>query len=112
MKNMEQITKAEQVLIKKALAEYGSTIKSKGARAGEPVIKKWEKKIPNFKKWAYAVGIMLRSDELLKEALANKSRLYQLKKRWLKARGKLEAAQKSERNAFRKWSAAARNKDS
>ncbi len=56
-----------EALLKTALAEYGSTIKEKGSRAGEPIIKKWEKKFQDFRRWAYAVGIMLRCDELLKE---------------------------------------------
>lgn len=55
---------------KRAMAEYGRTIKEHGSRAGEPVIEKWEKKIPDFRRWAYALGIMLRSDELLEERVS------------------------------------------
>ncbi len=54
---------------KKALAEYGTRIKAKGSKAGEAIIRKYEKKFPDFRKWAYAVGIMLRSDELIREHL-------------------------------------------
>ena len=48
-----------------ALAEYGRTIRRDGWRAGEAIIEKYELEIPEFRRWAYALGIMLRADELL-----------------------------------------------
>ena len=48
-----------------ALAEYGWTIQRDGWRAGEPVIERYERKIPEFRRWAHALGIMLRTKELL-----------------------------------------------
>ncbi len=51
----------------KALRHYGKTIKTHGWRVGEPLIKKYSRKFPEFKRWAYALGIMLRADELLDE---------------------------------------------
>lgn len=50
-----------------ALAEYGRTIKGKGWKAGEPVILKHEKKLKDFRRWAHALGIMLRAQEILDE---------------------------------------------
>ncbi len=48
-----------------ALAEYGQTIRKNGWAAGEPVIERHERKIPEFRRWAHALGIMLRAEELL-----------------------------------------------
>lgn len=72
---------------KKALREYGKKIKEKGSRAGEPIIQKHLKIWPDFRQWAYALGIMLRSDELLAEALAEANvtpliMLYPKAKKW------------------------------
>jgi phage terminase small subunit len=50
-----------------ALREYGGTIKRKGWKAGEPLIQRYSEKWKNFKKWARALGIMLRAKELLEE---------------------------------------------
>lgn len=50
-----------------ALAEYGRTIQANGWKAGEPVIEKHEKSFQDFRRWARALGIMLRADELLEE---------------------------------------------
>jgi len=49
----------------RALAEYGRTIKEDGWRAGELVIDRYASMIPDFTRWAYALGIMLRAEELL-----------------------------------------------
>lgn len=48
-----------------ALAEYGRAIKKDGWKAGEPIIDRHERKILEFRRWAYALGIMLRAEELL-----------------------------------------------
>lgn len=50
-----------------ALAEYGKTVKRDGWEAGEPVILAMEKRFPDFRCWAYALGIMLRAEELVEE---------------------------------------------
>lgn len=50
-----------------ALAEYGRTIKEHGWSAGESVIAKYEKRFKDFRKFAYALGIMLRAKEILEE---------------------------------------------
>ena len=49
----------------RALAEYGRTIQEDGWRAGELMIERYAREIPDFKRWAYARGIMLRAEELL-----------------------------------------------
>lgn len=49
----------------RALAEYGRTIQRDGWRAGEPIIDQYERTIPDFRRWAYALAIMLRAEELL-----------------------------------------------
>lgn len=49
----------------KALAEYGRTIQRDGWRSGETIIEKYELEIPEFRRWAYALGIALRAEELL-----------------------------------------------
>lgn len=51
--------------MKKALARYGRAIRREGWMAGEPLIKKYERRFPEFQKWAYALGIMLRAKEIL-----------------------------------------------
>lgn len=50
-----------------ALAQYGRAIRKDGWKAGEPLIEKYEKRFKDFKRWAYALGIMLRANELLEE---------------------------------------------
>lgn len=50
-----------------ALAEYGKTIKKHGWKAGEPTIQAGEKKFPDFRRWAHALAIMLRAEEILQE---------------------------------------------
>lgn len=50
--------------MRKALAHYGAEIKHKGWKAGEPLIEKYENRFPGFRKWAYALGIMLRAREI------------------------------------------------
>jgi hypothetical protein len=49
----------------RAMAEYGRKIEADGWAAGELVIQKYESRIPHFRRWAYALGIMLRAEELL-----------------------------------------------
>lgn len=51
--------------MKEALLEYGKTIQRDGWEAGERVIERNELRIPDFRRWAYALGIMLRAEELL-----------------------------------------------
>lgn len=53
--------------LKKALAEYGTTIKACGWKAGEAVIRRYEGKIKDFRRWAHALGIMLRAEEILEQ---------------------------------------------
>lgn len=48
-----------------ALAEYGRTIRKDGWMAGEAIIEKYELEITEFRRWAYALGIVLRAEELL-----------------------------------------------
>jgi hypothetical protein len=48
-----------------ALTEYGWTIRRDGWRAGETIIERYELEIPEFRRWAYALGIVLRAEELL-----------------------------------------------
>lgn len=51
--------------VKGRLATYGQTVVEKGWKAGEPLINEGEKLFPEFRKWATAVGIMLRVQELV-----------------------------------------------
>lgn len=53
--------------MKLAVAEYGRVIKKDGWEAGEKIIRKYEKKFPDFEKWAHALGVMLRANEILEE---------------------------------------------
>lgn len=53
-----------------ALVEYGRTILSSGCKAGETIIERYEKKFPDFRKRAHALGIMLRARELLNGRVA------------------------------------------
>lgn len=52
---------------REALAEYGSEIQENGSASGEPIILKYEGQFPGFRKLAYAVGVLLRTAELLEE---------------------------------------------
>lgn len=56
-------------LMKTALVEYGRTIREHGWKEGEALIDAGEKKFKDFRKWAKALGIMLRAKELMAEAL-------------------------------------------
>lgn len=53
--------------MKGALVEYGRKIRSEGWEAGEPLIEKHSSRFRDFRKWAHALGIMLRAQELLEE---------------------------------------------
>lgn len=55
--------------MRNALAEYGRLIKEQGFKAGEPIIQAREKKFQDFRRWAYALAIMLRAEEILSEDL-------------------------------------------
>ena len=48
-----------------AVSEYGKEIQENRWMAGELVIQRYEHRIPDFRSWAYALGIMLRAEELL-----------------------------------------------
>lgn len=52
-------------LMKKALGAYARTILQKGWKAGEPIIEQQERQFKEFRRWAYALGLMLRIKELL-----------------------------------------------
>ena len=54
--------------MREALAEYGATIKCSGWKAGDALIEAGEKKWPEFRRWAYALGIVLRANEILEDA--------------------------------------------
>lgn len=47
------------------LARYGRAILKDGWKIGEPMILEAEKRWPDFRRWAYALGIMLRAEEIL-----------------------------------------------
>lgn len=51
--------------LREALAHYGEIIRKNGWHAGEKLIKKYEKDLTDFRKWAYALGITLRANEVL-----------------------------------------------
>ena len=50
-----------------ALAEYGKAVLAKGWKAGEPIIRKHLEAFPDFDKFAMAMRLMMRADELLDE---------------------------------------------
>lgn len=54
--------------MKARLVEYGRRIKVEGWNAGEPMILEAEKQWPDFRRWAHALGIMLRAEELLQSS--------------------------------------------
>lgn len=60
------MTKARRI---EALAQYGRIITQQGWAAGEPFIERQERLHPgcNFRRWAHALGIMLRAKEILDE---------------------------------------------
>jgi hypothetical protein len=51
--------------LKKALLDYAVVIKREGWEQGERIIEDYEEEIPDFRRWAYAAGILLRAEELL-----------------------------------------------
>lgn len=51
----------------RALALYGATIKEAGWEAGEPLISRFSEEFMNFREMAWAVGIVLRADEIIDE---------------------------------------------
>lgn len=53
--------------LENALKEYAVCIKKNGWKAGEPIIEKYKNKYKDFEKWALAIRLMLRADEILKE---------------------------------------------
>ena len=55
-------------LMKKALVKYGRTIREHGWKEGEALVDAGEKKFKDFRKWAKALGIVLRAKELIAEA--------------------------------------------
>ncbi len=59
-------------ILTKALARYGRTIKKKGWQAGEPIIEKESRRFRDFRKWATALGIMLRAQEILENGRVTK----------------------------------------
>lgn len=52
----------------KALALYGTTIKELGWEAGEPLISRFSEEFLNFREMAWAVGVVLRAEEIIEEA--------------------------------------------
>jgi hypothetical protein len=58
---------AMEEAMKQALVDYWRTIKRKGWKAGEPLIRRYSGRWKDFEKWAKALGIMLRAEELLNE---------------------------------------------
>lgn len=51
--------------MKQALQEYGRVIQVEGWDAGERVIEAYEIRFPDFRRWAHALGVMLRAREIL-----------------------------------------------
>lgn len=51
--------------MKDELARYGRAIRQHGWQIGEPMILDAEKRWPDFRRWAYALGIILRTEEIL-----------------------------------------------
>lgn len=52
---------------KEALTTYAMKIKKDGWASGEKLIQRFEKRWVEFRPFAYACGIMLRAEEILKE---------------------------------------------
>jgi hypothetical protein len=51
--------------LKQVLTEYALTIRTCGWEAGEEFIAVYEEEYPDFRRWAYALAIVLRIRELL-----------------------------------------------
>lgn len=51
--------------MKRELVKYGKVILARGWNAGEAVIQESESRFFEFRKWAYALGVMLRAWEIL-----------------------------------------------
>lgn len=51
--------------MKKALVDYARAIQDHGWEAGEHLIFRNERRFPGFRRWAYALIIVLRVEELL-----------------------------------------------
>lgn len=52
-----------------ALEEYGATIQEHGWEAGEALIEKYSEQYRDFERWARALSIVLRTNELLEEPM-------------------------------------------
>ena len=63
--------KQKRDILVSVLAEYGSAVKVGGWQAGEPIIEA-NKNIPDIEKWAMAMRLMIRADELLQEKKRSK----------------------------------------
>jgi len=55
------------IRLAKALAIYGATIKERGWEAGEPMIARFAEEFMDFREMAWAVGMVLRAEEILEE---------------------------------------------
>lgn len=53
--------------MKNELARYGEAIRRDGWQIGEPMIWEAEKRWPDFRRWAHALAIMLRAEEILND---------------------------------------------
>lgn len=51
--------------LKQALIEYALTVRACGWQAGEEFISVYQEEYPDFRRWAYALVIVLRIRELL-----------------------------------------------
>lgn len=51
--------------LKQALTEYILTVKACGWEAGEELIAVHEEAVPDFRRWAYALAIVVRVNEIL-----------------------------------------------
>jgi hypothetical protein len=54
--------------MKDELARYGRLIRQDGWESGEPMILEAEKRWPDFRRWAHALAIMLRTEEILNDS--------------------------------------------
>lgn len=59
--------KLKNFRLAKALAVYGATIKTSGWEAGEPLIARFSEEFMNFREMAWAVGVVLRAEEIVEE---------------------------------------------
>jgi|RhiMethySRZTD1v2_1073278.scaffolds.fasta_scaffold5308472_1 hypothetical protein len=57
------------VAFREALTTYAMKIRKDGWASGETLIETFEEQFPDFRRWAYACGIMLRAEELLKDGV-------------------------------------------